>query len=232
MSKEEAKKMRKGYFVLVFCLIVAILFTVLVLRTYNISSTTIEQPLVKEETSGVPSSESMHAMLIAINDLKVSVDQLREELIQLKADADKPEAEPQSMEALCWNYVNDITTNYYPDVDPNYVYAIISHESRFQSDAVNKKTGVVGLMQINPKWHSKRANDLGVMDLKDPYGNILVGCDILHEVSQGKSFEYALNFFAGGYPYANRYQSKTSPYIASLNHIMESNEFSALKGGV
>lgn len=124
------------------------------------------------------------------------------------------------------NYVYEIAHFNYPTIDPERVCAIICHESHFDPNARNKKTGVKGLTQINPKWHSKRAERLGVTNLYSPYGNILVCFDILNELSEDNGMDYALNFFAGGYPYANRYRNSTSPFIKELDEISATNNFS------
>lgn len=58
--------------------------------------------------------------------------------------------------------------------------AIIEHESSGQADVEN--CGCKGLMQIYEKYHRDRMERLGVEDLYDPYGNILVGCDYLAEL--------------------------------------------------
>lgn len=118
------------------------------------------------------------------------------------------------------SYVDEITSQIYTDVDPLRVKAIIYHESRYVPDIVNEITGVIGLTQINPKWHSERATSLGVNDLSDPYGNILVCCDILHELQQTNSESYALNVYAGGYPYAEAYLETKSPFELELDEIM------------
>lgn len=59
--------------------------------------------------------------------------------------------------------------------------AIIERESGGRADAVNGDCK--GLMQINEKWHTDRMERLGVTDLYDPYGNILVGVDYLAELA-------------------------------------------------
>lgn len=123
------------------------------------------------------------------------------------------------------NYAYEIAMFKYPNVDPEYVCAIIYHESRFDPTQTNKKTGVQGLTQINPKWHAKRAKALGVESLYEPYGNILVCFDILNELSEKDGFDYALNFYAGGYPYANRYRNSQSPFISQLREIMATQNF-------
>lgn len=122
------------------------------------------------------------------------------------------------------NLIDLITTAYYPDIPTKYVRAIVYHESRYNPDIVNKRTGVQGLMQISPKWHTERAHKLGVQSLFDPLGNIIVGCDILNELTQSHDFNYALNFFAGGYPYANSYKNSISPFVEELNQIIEGME--------
>lgn len=119
------------------------------------------------------------------------------------------------------SYVDEITSTIYTDVDPLLVKAIIQNESRYIPDAVNGKSGTTGLMQISPKWHTVRAESLGVTDLKDPYGNILVGCDILHDLYQTHSKEYSLSVYAGGYAYADKYKDSKSPYQQLIESIMQ-----------
>lgn len=118
-------------------------------------------------------------------------------------------------------YVDEIVTTRYPTLDPIVIKAIIHHESRYSPEAVNSKTGVVGLMQVSKKWHTKRAQALGVDDLMDAYGNILVGCDILNEIyTQYHSINYAIDVFAGGYKYANSYRGSISPYRRDISKII------------
>lgn len=136
------------------------------------------------------------------------------------------EIQSLSEEDLYVNYVYEISHFNYPEIDPDRVCAIIYHESRFDPNARNEKTGVQGLTQINPKWHSKRAERLGVTNLYSPYGNILVCFDILNELAEDNGMDYALNFFAGGYPYANRYRNSTSPFIKQLDDISAAENFS------
>lgn len=127
--------------------------------------------------------------------------------------------EPLTGPKLYLSYVDQITTEVYPDIPADYIKAMIWRESRYEP---NCKTGNhVGLMQISTKWHTQRAKSLGVDDLYDPYGNILVGCDILNEFTQSNDFRYALNYFAGGYKYANSYKNSKSPVEKELDRIVE-----------
>lgn len=134
----------------------------------------------------------------------------------------KVEEPEKSFESFVTDEVLRVCTDIYPDLDPNYILAIIYHESRFKPDAVNLRTNATGLMQVLPKWHAARAQKLGV-SLTDPAGNILVGCDILNEVyQQSHSLRYALNVYAGGYSYANNYKNTKSQFEKELDEIIAS----------
>lgn len=78
-------------------------------------------------------------------------------------------------------YVDDICEAY-PQVDPAIVKAIIWQESRFKPECKSDGGYSIGLMQVSTKWHMDRAYSLGVTDLTDPYGNILVGVDYLNDL--------------------------------------------------
>lgn len=131
---------------------------------------------------------------------------------------------PESFELEVASEVKRICSDVYPDLDSAYILAMIYHESRFQPDSVNYRSGAKGLMQILPQWHTVRAENLGV-SLDDWKGNILIGCDILNEMIQTKgSMQYAINFYAGGYDYADYYKSCncSSTYEIALDNILES----------
>ena len=66
-------------------------------------------------------------------------------------------------------------------IDPAVVVAMIWRESRFRADAVGDGGDSLGLMQIQPYWHSGRMERLGCTDLLDPYQNVIVGVDYLAE---------------------------------------------------
>lgn len=69
------------------------------------------------------------------------------------------------------------------NICPELLMAIIEQESGGNPDAVGS-AGEIGLMQIYPKWHSGRMEELGVYSLYSPKGNILVGADYLTELFQ------------------------------------------------
>lgn len=63
---------------------------------------------------------------------------------------------------------------------PELLMAIIEAESSGKPNATNGSCK--GLMQVADKWHTERMERLGVTDIYDPYGNILVAADYLFEL--------------------------------------------------
>lgn len=90
-------------------------------------------------------------------------------------------------------------------IDPAIIVAMIERESRFRASIKGDHGRSYGLMQIQPKWHQKRANELGCPDLLNPYHNVTVGIDLLGDlIETGGSLEWALMAYNGGAAYANR----------------------------
>lgn len=82
--------------------------------------------------------------------------------------------------------------------------AVIWRETRFQN-LVGDDGASVGYMQVYEHWHRDRMERLGVVDLADPYGNFLVGCDYLAEMlGKERGIEWALHAYNGGPSYANK----------------------------
>lgn len=118
-------------------------------------------------------------------------------------------------------YVFDICQSY-PEIDPYIVLGIIYHESRFTPNVSAGKC--VGLMQISTYWHKDRAARLGVSDFWDPYGNILIGVDLLNELlgsSDGDIFE-ALLLYRG-----RQYKSYAKGVIDKANEYREGDIYGA-----
>lgn len=121
-------------------------------------------------------------------------------------------------------YVKDIAPKY--EIRTELVEAIIDIESDWD-ETVESDGGAVGLMQIVPKWHIKRAEELLVDDFKEPYSNILIGCDYLAELIEkyGNETE-ALMVYNMGYKGAQLYESGTVSNYAKkvLNRAEELKE--------
>jgi len=73
-------------------------------------------------------------------------------------------------------------------IDPELLYAMCERESnRFVYCAnINCK----GLMQIYTYYHRDRMKQLGVTDIYDPYGNILLAADFMNELKKEKNNVY------------------------------------------
>lgn len=95
-------------------------------------------------------------------------------------EATKVEEIPSEEETID-EFVDDIVLKY-PNVSSSLVKSVIWHESRYNPEAVNYNETCFGLMQTSSYWHKDRMERLGVKDLFDPYGNILVGVDYLSEL--------------------------------------------------
>lgn len=66
------------------------------------------------------------------------------------------------------------------DMCPEMIQAACFKESSFDPHA--ESGGCIGIMQVNPEWHTDRMKRLGVTDLYDTKSNMLVGVDYLHEL--------------------------------------------------
>lgn len=81
--------------------------------------------------------------------------------------------------------MDDTVIKYTEEIGPKYgidsclLQAIIFYESSNRQDVSNGTC--VGLMQVSTKWHTERAEKLGV-SLYDAYGNIVTGADYLAEL--------------------------------------------------
>lgn len=114
-------------------------------------------------------------------------------------------------------------------IDPALVIAMIRYESSYNANAVGDGGDSIGLMQIQPRWHSDRMERLGCPDLYDPFQNVTVGIDIIAgKLSSYETTGEALTAYnAGDYGayehyfskgiYANGYAEKILAYAEELN---------------
>lgn len=87
---------------------------------------------------------------------------------------------PIDDEALYKTYVDGVQGLLFPNLDRSIVKALIYTESNYQPD-VYSSAGAVGLMQVIPKYHAWRMEKYNLIDIWDPYTNIVVGMDLLNE---------------------------------------------------
>lgn len=74
-------------------------------------------------------------------------------------------------------YIVDACRTY--EIDPAVILAMIELESKYDAGATGDKGRSIGLMQIQPRWHTGRMEKLGCTDLYDPRQNVTVGIDYL-----------------------------------------------------
>lgn len=93
--------------------------------------------------------------------------------------------------------IDDIATR--SGVDPNIVKAIIVEESGGNPNAVGDGGESIGLMQIQPKHHKKKMEELGIVSLFDPQENVILGCSILSDLyDKYGNYEDALSVYNSG----------------------------------
>ncbi len=91
-------------------------------------------------------------------------------------------------------------------VDPAILLAIAKHESNLTPNVVGI-TGDLGLMQINPRWHMHRFNNV---DWRNPWANASVGAYILADNMRATgTVRTALKRYVGG----NYAVSKPSQHV-------------------
>lgn len=66
-------------------------------------------------------------------------------------------------------------------IDPAIVMAMAYRESGFNAEAIGDGGDSYGLLQIQPRWHYSRMEQLGCTDLLDPFQNVTVAVDYLAE---------------------------------------------------
>lgn len=100
------------------------------------------------------------------------------------------------------------------EISPYILMAMIETESSGKQYA--KSGGCKGLMQIGTRWHGARMKRLGVSDIYDPRGNILVGADYLSELCSENdgNISLSLDLYNGNSKaYSNARNGITSKYV-------------------
>lgn len=107
-------------------------------------------------------------------------------------------------------------------IQPELVLAVIEQESQYNPEAIGDSGRSYGLMQVQPRWHSERMQQLGCTDLLDPYQNVTVGIDILAEKLEG-GLEWGLMAYNGGNQYADSMKSRgeVSEYAEAVIMLAE-----------
>ena len=101
------------------------------------------------------------------------------------------------VEGISNEIIDDIATR--SGVDPNIVKAIIKEESGGNPNAVGDGGESIGLMQIQPRWHRAKMEELGIVSLYDPQENVILGCCVLSDLyDKYGNYEDALSVYNSG----------------------------------
>lgn len=103
-------------------------------------------------------------------------------------------------------------------IDPAIVFAIAYRESTFNASIIGDNGSSLGLMQVQPYWHSERMERLGCTDLLDPFQNVTVAIDYLSEMLSwyGGDMAKALTAYNRG-----SYQGTITEYATAVLAIAE-----------
>lgn len=102
------------------------------------------------------------------------------------------------------------------NLDYRIIYSIIEQESKWNEDAIGDNGNSLGLMQIQPRWHKNRMDNLGVSDLLDPYQNVSVGIDIVDELVSKYGLYGGLAAYNTGSP--SGYSQYSENVISNMNN--------------
>lgn len=104
------------------------------------------------------------------------------------------------------DYIEETAESY--GISPKLIKAIIEVESGGNANAIGDDGNSLGLMQIQPRYHSQRLKE--GESLLDPKVNVRVGCEILSEImDKYGTLDEALTVYNAGHDtgsreYANR----------------------------
>lgn len=103
-------------------------------------------------------------------------------------------------------------------IDPAIIVAMAKVESNYNADNIGDGGASLGLLQIQPRWHSGRMDKLGCPDLFDPFQNVTVGVDYLCEQLNryGGNMEKALTAYNKGH-----YNGTVTSYAYAVLSISE-----------
>ena len=96
------------------------------------------------------------------------------------------------------------------NISPALVIAVIERESNYNTNAIGDNGNSLGLMQIQPRYHQWRMDELGGGEWLNAKDNVSVGIHILASLfnKYGDDIYSVLHEYNGGWAYANRLANK------------------------
>lgn len=172
-------------------IVAAFLSTCICFASYDVDMDDIDTTII-EEAVIVPHEEDTEIpQVIKKTDIDLVMSPMEPEMI-IFATESVAESEPDYYVEVVDGYMTDgsirsiceyIGNEY--DISPELLQAMAWTESRYNPTATGS-CGDKGLCQIVEKWHRGRMERLGVSDIYDPYGNILICADIISELMSGR----------------------------------------------
>lgn len=103
-------------------------------------------------------------------------------------------------------------------IDPAIIFAIAHRETRCRPELVGDGGNSLGLMQVQPRWHSERMERLDCPNLLDPFQNVTVAVDYLDEMLgwYGGDMAKALTAYNRG-----SYEGTVTEYATAVLNIAE-----------
>lgn len=198
---DERTVLKRAYFVIAFAMLVSAISITVILSSSPEAYSTDEPCLEKVYVA----SPNMLYYPSGDNSLSVFLDEtiVNKEASEPVVKTDKDRIN-EYVSLICDGYSN---------VTPELIQSVIMSESSYDPNA--KNGDYVGLMQVGQRWHRERASNLGVEDLYDPYGNILVGVDYLDELIASTNGDCALALMIYNMGYKKAYQLYSSGHISS-----------------
>lgn len=123
-------------------------------------------------------------------------------------------------ESEVFNIAEDVGSKY--GISPEFLTAVAYYESRYKPSA--KNGSCTGLMQVSSRWHSSRMRKLGVSNLNDPYGNMLVAADYLHELFEKYEDPAMVLMTYNGDSRAKSYWNGSSNMSTYAHNILEKSQ--------
>ena len=183
------------WYVIMIVLIVNLIFTVTSIRVMH---------RVLEEMDG---EHSVHTTAVYAYPMKIDTEPVQDAPSE-PVEAPEPEIVPEveyfdvPLDEDLQEYIFAVCDTY--GVEPELIISMIYRESKYDAGAIGDGGKSLGLMQIQPRWHSERMAELGCDDLLNPYQNVEVGIDLMDELLNKRgSVEWALMAYNGGPSYAN-----------------------------
>lgn len=130
-----------------------------------------------------------------------------------------PQMEARAAGALTDQQIRELTETAGAEYNicPELLQAITWRESNYIPDVDNGSCK--GLMQVSSRWHTDRMEELGVTDLHDPVGNMMVAADYLAELFEEHGDASVVLMFYSGDSRAEDYSrgiGKMSSYVSEV----------------